>query len=626
MLEGLRAISRTWFGKVLGAFLIVGLAGFGISNVLLDLGNNTVATVGGEDITTVEFQREYTNQINQFARQIGRVPSDQEAQALGIPGQVLLDLAANAALDRMAMDMGLGVSDARLSRLLRDDPSFGDVLGRFDPQNFNRVLRQAGYTEEQYFELQSKAARRQQLAQGLFLGSPVPEAAVELVNRYGGDKRTLDYFTLNENTLMLEVAAPTDADLAAYLTENQAQFRTVETRTIDVLSLDIATLAARQQISDADVAAEYERTAEQRTRPERRSIVQVPLATPELQAAFEAGRVAGRSLDELATEAGLTPTQLGNLTQAEISDASLAEAAFGLEAGQFTIIAGIGGQRAVAVTAIEPGGQIALAEASEEIRTTLAQRAAREDYTDVLDQIEELRAAFQPLTQIAERFNLSVEEIAITATGAELAAVAAIPADQRQRVADAVFAAEQDKLAATISISGNNNVWFDLKSVEPARDQTLDEVRDAVVAAWTEARTGEALQAEVDKAMEQLKSGTPFADVAVGLNQFPVLSQPIGRGGEPGTPIDQRVAAAAYQGGENFAGSALNAEGEHVIFQVVEIVPPAESATADVGGFIGEARQDTLYKDFRAGLRDSMGVTYNRAVLEQLLAVDPTGN
>ena len=45
MLDSFRKIGRTWFGKVLGAFLIVGLAGFGISNVLLDFGSNTTRSV-----------------------------------------------------------------------------------------------------------------------------------------------------------------------------------------------------------------------------------------------------------------------------------------------------------------------------------------------------------------------------------------------------------------------------------------------------------------------------------------------------------------------------------------------------------------------------------------------------
>ena len=67
MLEGFRAISRTWFGKILGAFLIVGLAGFGISNVLLDLGSNKVAQVGNQEISVRAFQRQLTLMSSWFS-------------------------------------------------------------------------------------------------------------------------------------------------------------------------------------------------------------------------------------------------------------------------------------------------------------------------------------------------------------------------------------------------------------------------------------------------------------------------------------------------------------------------------------------------------------------------------
>jgi len=624
MLSGLRKIANTWFGKILGAFLIVGLAGFGISNVLLDLGGNTVATVGGQDITTRAFQREYTNRLNQYGQRLGRIPSNEEALALGLPSVVLTQLGAEAALNQMGQNMGIGVSDARLSRMLRDDPSFGDILGKFDPDNFARVLQQAGYTQEEYLDLQRNAARRQQVAQGLFIGSPVPTAAIELVNRYGGDKRTIDYVVLGSGTLSSEVPAPTEADLSAYLTENQAEFRTTETRTVTLLALDLATLAATETISDADVAAEYDRTKAQRVKVEKRTIRQVPLATPEQQQAFEAGKAAGKTFDQLATEAGLTATDVGTLAQAEITDADLAAAAYGLALGDFAIIPGIGGQRAITVTAIEAGGEIPLDTVREEIRTSLATKAARDTYADILDQIEELRAAFQPLEQIAERFKLPLSQVAVTASGVELTTVPAIPADQQAKVATAIFAAVPDKLAPTVAISANNNVWFDLKSVDAARDQTLEEVRDAVSAAWIAEKTEAAVQAEVDKALADIKSGMSFADVAGSLNQFPVLSQPLSRQGEA-APLDQAVASAAFGGGEGFVGTAVNGEGDHVLFQVVEIVPSTEEATADAGGFISETRQNTLYSDFMGGLRDSMGIQVNQTVLSQLLALD-TGN
>jgi peptidyl-prolyl cis-trans isomerase D len=537
---------------------------------------------------------------------------------------VLSTLGAEAALNQMGENMGIGVSDARLSKMLRDDPTFADILGKYDPQNVPRVLQALGYTEQEYFDLQRDAARRQQVAQGLFIGSPVPNAAIELVNRYGGDKRTVDYFTLGAGNLMLDVPAPTEEDLAAYLKEHQETYRTKETRTIDVLPLTIETLAATKEITDEEIAAEYERTKDQRVKIERRTIRQVPL-TAEQKTAFETGKAAGKTFDQLVTEAGLTPSDVGTLAQSEVTDADLAAAAFGLGQGDFAIIPGVGGDRAITVTAIEPGGQIPLEEAREEIRADLAQKAARDEYTDILDQVEELRAAFKPLTEIAARFKLPVTEVKVTEGATELSAVPAIPADQYTKISTAVFAATEGKLPPTVAITANNNVWFDLKSVDPARDQTLDEVRDAVTAAWTDEKTKAAVQAEVDKAMEQLKSGTAFADVAAGLNQFPQLSQPLSRTGEAALPLDQPVVTAAFGGGEGYFGTAINGDGDHVVFQVVEIVPAEGEVTEDAGGYIASTRQNTLYSDFMSGLRESMGMQVNQKVLSQLLALDQTG-
>jgi peptidyl-prolyl cis-trans isomerase D len=625
MLDGLRAIAKTWFGKILGAFLIVGLAGFGISNVLLDLGSSNVATVGNQTISTRAFQRAYNDRLSQFAQQIGRMPTAEEASAMGVPSMVLVQLGSEAALNQLGENIGIGVSDARLSKMLREDPSFGDILGKFDPRNFQQVLQANGFTEEEYFDLQRNAARRQQVAQGLFVDAPLPEAAVELVNRYAGDKRTIDYFVLSSGTA-LPPADPTEDELAAYLKEHQADYRTKETRTADMLVLTPDAIAATKTITDADVAAEYERTKEQRVKIERRAIKQVPLATAEQQSAFESGKAAGKTFDALLTETGLTASDVGNLTQADITDADLATAAFGLAQGDFAIIPGVGGKRAITVTAIEPGGQITLEEASAEIKAALAMTQARTEYVDILDQIEELRAAFQPLADIAKRFNLPLAEVKVTASGEELSALAGIPEAERAKVATAIFAAADEKLSPTIAISANNNVWFDLKGTEAARDQTLDEVRDAVVAAWIAEKTEAEIVAQTDKALADIKAGTPIADAAAAVNQFSVLSQPFTRSGD-GTPvISAAVANAAFGGGEGYVGTAVNGDGDHVVFQVVEITPAETTTNEAAKGMVAETRQNSLYSDFIGGLRDTTGMQINQKALGQLLALDTSGN
>jgi peptidyl-prolyl cis-trans isomerase D len=625
MLDNLRRFGRTWIGKVLGAFLLVGLAGFGISNVLLDFGSQNVATVGGEPVTVREFARAYNTDLRNFAQQIGQMPTPEQAQQFGIQANTLSRLISEGALNQMGARMGVGVSEARLGQMLRADPTFSGVLGQFDRQSFTQVLRQVGFTEAEYFDLQTKAARRQQLSAALFADTAIPVAAQELFNRYSGDRRTLDYFVVNAQALP-PVAEPTEEELAAYLTEHQTEFRTAETRTADLLVLNTETLADTIEISDADVAAEYERTKAQRVRVERRTIRQVPLPTPELEAAFEAGQAAGTSFDDLVAQHSLSVTELGTLSKAEVTDPNLAEAAFAIpEVGGFTLISGIGGQRAVSVSAIEAGAEISLEESRDEIRAQLARTEARSSYVDVLDQIEELRAAFQPISQIAERFKLPLEKVTITAGGTELASAASLPEDDRTRVATAIFAAEQGDLAPTVAISANNNIWFDLEAVEPARDQTLDEVRDQVAAAIVGERETAAVSAEVENIIARLDAGEAFADVALSLNQFPNLSQPITRSGD-GTPtINQAVGSAAFAGGPGHFGSAVNGDGDHVVFQVVEITPPADTSLEAARTYVQESTQQSLYADFIAGLRGDISWSINQAALDQALLLGASG-
>ena len=504
MLDSLRVFAKSWPGKIMGACLLVGLAGFGINNVITDLGSNTVARVGDEEINSREFLRAYQSQLNQVAQQLGSMPTAQDAVSLGIPSMVLQNLAQDAALDQLANGFGLGVSQTKLSEMLREDPSFQNALGAFSPDSFRQVLQMSGLTEAEYFEDQSDAARRQQLILSLFGDTKLPEAAASLINRYVADQRTIEYFTLGETNIETP-AAPTEAELAAYLTEHQAEFRTVETRKVQMLRLSVADLAASRvaAISEDAIAAEYERTKATLTKAERRTIQQVVLNAEQVTA-FEAGLAAGTPFETLLTNAGLTATDLGTLAQADVTDAGLAAAAFGLAEGAFVVIDGVAGKRAVHVSAIEAGGVPDLVDVRDQIANTLAQAEARNDIADVQDEIEELRAAFKPLTEIAERYGLDLYEADVTASGAELTVIPDLATEDGPRVTQAIFKAEQGALTAAMPLAGNGNLWFDLTAIEPARDQTLDEVREQLAATMTNERVNNAILAAQADAVKRL--------------------------------------------------------------------------------------------------------------------------
>jgi peptidyl-prolyl cis-trans isomerase D len=358
--------------------------------------------------------------------------------------------------------------------------------------------------------------------------------------------------------------------------------------------------------------------------PERRAIQQVALSTPELEQAFTEGEAAGTPVSQLVAAAGVTPTDLGLRAQSEVTDASLATAAFALTGtDDVAIISGIGGaKRAIYVSEIQPAHQETLDEAREEIVRKLSTEVARGEIADMLDQIEELRAAFRPLSEIAERFNLKVATVAVTAGGAELAETE-VPADARTTVATAIFRAEQGALTPAVSLGSNRNVWFDLKSVEAARDQTLDEVRDQLIETWTAQKTSEALTTEVAITLDKIRAGMSLVDAAAEINQYPVPSLPMGREGD-GTPVlNPAGAEAIFAGGEGHFGAAVNGDGDQVVFQVVEITPAdAGAVTPAVQQFVENSMNDGIDGDFQQGLLDMKSLRINRQALTNLLTLN----
>lgn len=622
MLDSLRNFATTWVGKVIGGFLVLGLV-FGFSGALTGIGSNTVAHVGSESITIRDFQRAYNSQLNAAAAQRGSIPTSQEALALGIPSAAINRLASDAAMTALGREFGLGASDERLGQMLRADPNFGGTLGNFDAANFQRALQQNGFTENEYFKSQTDAVRRQQIAIAIFGGTKIPEAAQKLINRYGSDTRTIDYFVLNSAGL-LPPADPTDDEIVAYLAENQTTYRTIPTRTAQLMVLSPEAIAAGIEVSDEDVAAQYERTKATFLRIETRDVHQVILSSDILVRWFEMGIESGKSFDAIIEESGLPVTDLGSLTKAQIIDTTLAEAAFGLEDDAYTLIPAAQGMRAVMVTNIVPGGQQSLDDVRDQVEERLKNRQARDSYIDILDQIEELRAAFRPLDEIASRYGLDLTEVPLTANGAALSAIDAIPADGYRRVATAIFTAEQGNLAPTVALGASRNVWFDLLQIEPARDQTIDEVRDQINETMLAERTNDALLAQVDQVIADMATGQPFADVAVSLNQFPQLSQAFTRRGIGSAVISGDVAAATFSGGAGFFGSARNSDGDYVIFQVVDVTSSTDEIEVAAREFVDSAIIDSLYGNFISALRDDAGVSINQDVLGQLLALDGT--
>ncbi len=145
-------------------FLVISFAIWGIGDIFRGFGRSTVAKIGSTEITIEQFRNLYNERLQQYARQLGRPITPDQARALGLDRLVIAQLIADIALDERVRTLGLNLSDAEVAKQITSDPAFQGPNGQFDRFRFEQTIRQAGYTEARFIAEQRRRLLRRQLA------------------------------------------------------------------------------------------------------------------------------------------------------------------------------------------------------------------------------------------------------------------------------------------------------------------------------------------------------------------------------------------------------------------------------------------------------------------------------
>jgi peptidyl-prolyl cis-trans isomerase D len=233
MLRGLRKASSNWLGKTIMAVvmgvLIVSFGIWGIADIFRGFGQSTLAKVGHTEISLNEFRQIYNDRLQQIGRQFGRPLTQEQARAFGFDRQVLQQTIAEAALDEKARQLGLGQSDAETMRVILADPNFKGMNGAFDPQRFQMIIRQFGYTEARYLADQKRVSLRRQLTNTITAGLTPSNTLMEALSRFQNEQRSVEYVKLGAAQAGT-IDPPSPETLAAFFDERKTQFRTPEYR------------------------------------------------------------------------------------------------------------------------------------------------------------------------------------------------------------------------------------------------------------------------------------------------------------------------------------------------------------------------------------------------------------
>ncbi|KAA0920980.1 peptidylprolyl isomerase [Aquicoccus porphyridii] len=537
MARGTTSKTLVW---ILMALLILGLGGFGVTNLSGNI--RTIGSVGGQDITVNAYVRALQDEIRAREAETGEPIPFSQARDMGLDQVALARLIASTALDNETVQLGLSVGDANLRDQLLQIQGFQGLDGSFDRDGYRFYLDRTNQSEAEFEEGLRREIARGLLQAAVLSGVTASPTYADTIVSHLAERRNFTWARLSEADLDTPLGEPTEAQLAAFHSENAERFMQPEMKRITYAWLSPDMILDQVEIDEATLRSHYEDREDEFNRPERRLVERLVFAD---EAAAEAAKITiesgDKSFEDIVAERGLdlSDVDMGDVLPSDLGDAG--PAAFNADPG--TTIGPFPtdlGPALFRVNAVLPASSMPFEEAAAMIRDDLALGRTRRQIEDQMNPVDDLLAAGASIEELAEETEMRLFTLDWTPSISEGAA-------GYEAFQEAAAALSQDDFPELIALDDGGIVAMRLDEILPPRQLSLDEVRDDVTAAWEEAELTRRL---TEKAEALLPQVTPEADMAA-LGLTVTQETGITRGAFiPGMPENFLTRVFAMQEGE----------------------------------------------------------------------------
>lgn len=268
MMDNLRTAANSLAIKIIFGIIIVSFILTGVSGYLIGGTSNYAAKVNGQEIGRGQFENAFGSERERMQQQLGDQFSElaaNENYMKSVRQQVLNRLIDEALLDQYAQKLNLNISDEQVREAIFATQGF-QTNGKFDNNRYNAIVRQMGMSADQYADALRRQLATQQLINAVagtdFMLSGETDSLATLV----AQQRVVREATIDVNALAAKQQV-SDAEIASYYEQNKGSFLSPEQFRVSYIKLDAATMQAT--VTDEDIQAYYDQHQAEFTQPQR---------------------------------------------------------------------------------------------------------------------------------------------------------------------------------------------------------------------------------------------------------------------------------------------------------------------------------------------------------------------
>ena len=407
-----------FFAWIIVLLLVLGLAGFGLQDVLSRWGTSKLATVGEVEISTEEFGQSFIREINYISQNIGKNLTIEEAKSFGLHLQVVERLINRSLLDQLLIDLKISVGDVLLLKNLKTNPNFKNAEGNFDRKKYNDYLSKINLSENEFEKI-----LRNDLSRGLFTQILDPnfnhnQNIVKTIAGYIGEEREVKLYKLNYDTNTSLQDFNKD-EVRKFYENNKNNYSSKSIRKYSVLNINQSQFLNEIEITEEEIQNIYEERKQNFTQPEFRELSRIIFQTSDLaNEALNKILSNEKTFEQIGKDLNLNRKEINFGTYSKIDlDDELSDFIFDAKIKKNSIVGPINGElgfELYKVNKIIPEFVLGEEKAKSQIINEIQLENSLNKLSEMIPEVEDMIASGETLEEIARKYQMNIENIEIS--------------------------------------------------------------------------------------------------------------------------------------------------------------------------------------------------------------------
>ena len=407
-----------FFAWIIVILLVLGLAGFGLQDVLSRWGTSKLATIGEVEISTEEFGQSFIREINYISQNIGKNLTIEEAKSFGLHLQVVERLINRSLLDQLLIDLKISVGDVLLLKNLKTNPNFKNAEGNFDRKKYNDYLSKISLSENEFEKI-----LRNDLSRGLFTQILDPnfnhnQNIVKTIAGYIGEEREVKLYKLNYDTNTSLQDFNKD-EVRKFYENNKNNYSSKSKRRYSVLNINQSQFLNEIEITEEEIENIYEVRKQNFTQPEFRELSRIIFQTSDLaNEALNKILSNEKTFEQIGKDLNLNRKEINFGTYSKIDlDDELSDFIFDAKIIKNSIVGPINGElgfELYKVNKIIPEFVLGEEKAKSQIINEIQLENSLNKLSEMIPEVEDMIASGETFEEIARKYQMNIENIEIS--------------------------------------------------------------------------------------------------------------------------------------------------------------------------------------------------------------------